>query len=269
MLNRRQGLVIVVTILLLTALVAVLTRPPAIDENLKAAAGFIVRQYNTVLRLCREAPYAAPNVFWLMSDNSLAQYALRTYDPEMSTAILDELMRRGYASDGHWDAVLGKPIPVPNKVMMTLTIEESEDYVIKVDVRNEARYFVDWASYADRLLLHALSLMWQGDIEHARVYFGYAKELWTGTGVRDPPESWTTQYGVFETYKLALLLLVSHVLQEPLPFQQALEDILWRMQREDGGIVTHYHGDTLEPWAEADANTETTAITIIAYTYKR
>ncbi len=256
-------------ILLLISLVGYLNQPSDIERKLKAAASFLVSQYNSTLRLCREAPHAAPNVLWLMSDNLLAEYALRTYYPQTSTAIHDELMRRGYASDGHWDAVLGKPIPVPNKVMMTLIIEESKNYVIKVDVRDESKYFVDWASYADRLLLHALSLAWQGDIEHARVYFGYATELWTGTGVQDPPESWTTQYGVFETYKLALLLLVSNVLQEPLPFQQVLEDILWQMQREDGGIVTHYHGDTLEPWAEADANTETTAITIIAYSYKR
>jgi len=117
--------------------------------------------------------------------------------------------------------------------------------------------------------LHSLSLVWKGDVEQANQYFSYAKELWTGKGVKDPPEGWTAEKGLYETYKLSMLLLVSKVLEEPLPFQRQLEEILWSLQRDDGGIITHYNMTTLEPWKEADANTETTAITIIAYTYKK
>lgn len=240
------------------------------EENVKRAVDFLVyTQYNPDLRLCREAPNAAPNVYWLLSDNLLAQFALKNDYPQISKAIHSELKRRGYAEDEHWDALLGKPIPVPNKQMMTLTIEQTENYVIKADVRNEAEYFVDWAQYADRLLLHSLSLVWKGDVEQAKRYFSYAKELWTGKGVKDPPKAWTTQKGLYETYKMPMLLLVSKVLDEPLPFQHELEQILWSLQRDDGGIFTHYNMTTLEPWEEADANTETTAITVIAYTYKK
>ena len=240
------------------------------EENVKRAVDFLVdTQYNPNLRLCREAPNAAPNVYWLLSDNLLAQYALKDYCPEISKAIHSELKRRGYAEDEHWDALLGKPIPVPNKQMKTLTMEQTESYTIKADVRNEAEYLVDWAQYADRLLLHSLSLV-SKDFEQAKLYFSFAKELWTGKGVMDPPQAWTTQAGLYETYKLPMLLLVSKVLEEPLPFQRELEEILWSLQRDDdGGIITHYKIETLEPWEEADANTETTAITIIAYTYKK
>mgnify|MGYP001031568604 CR=1 FL=1 len=237
------------------------------EENVKRAVDFLVyAQYNPDLRLCREAPNAAPNVYWLLSDNLLAQYALKDYYPEISKAIHSELKRRGHAEDEHWDALLGKPIPVPNKKMMTLTIEQTENYTIKAHVRNEAEHLVDWAQYADRLLLHSLSLVWKGDIEQAELYFSYAKELWTGKGVMDAPQA---QAGLYDTYKLSMLLLVSKVLEEPLPFQRELEQILWSLQRDDGGIFTHYKIETLEPGEEADANTETTAVTIIAYTYKK
>ena len=240
------------------------------EENVKRAVDFLIHtQYNSDLRLCREAPKAAPNVYWLLSDNLLAQYALKDYYPEISKAIHSELKRRGYAEDQHYDALLGKPIPVPNKKMMTLTIEQTENYTIKANVRNEAEYFADWAQYADRLLLHSLSLVWKKEVEQAKQYFSHAKELWTGKGMKDPPKGWTTQKGLYETYKLPMLLLVSKVLEEPLPFQRQLEEILWSLQRDDGGIITHYNMTTLEPWEEADANTETTAITIIAYTYKK
>ena len=74
--------------------------------------------------------------------------------------------------------------------------------------------------------------------------------------------------GLYETYKLPMLLLASKVLDEPLPFQDGLEQILWSLQRDDGGIFTHYNMTTLEPWEKADANTETTSITIIAYLYE-
>jgi hypothetical protein len=237
------------------------------EENVMRGVDFLISQYNPGLRLCREAPKVAPNTYWLLSDNLLAQYALKDYYPNVSSAIMDELKRRGYAEDGHYDALIGKPIPVPNKKMMTLIIEETENYTIKADVRNEAEYFIDWAQYADRLLLHALSLVWKGDTEQANKYFNYAKKLWDGKGLKDPPQAWSTQAGLYETYKLPMLLLVSKVLNEPLPFRQELEQVLWSLQREDGGIITHYNMTTLEP--VGDANTETTAITVIAYTYKK
>jgi len=268
--KRLSASVLVLAIVILGSLAAyIITQPRPTNIKLKRAADFLLSQYNLDLRLCREAPKAAPNAYWLLSDNLLAQYALRDYYPEISEEIHNELKRRGYAEDEHWDALLGKPIPVPNKKMMTLVIEETESYLVKADVRNEAEYFVDWAEYADRLLLHSLSLVWKGDVEQAKLYFSYAKDLWTGKGVRDPPQSWTTEAGLYETYKLVLLLFVSKVLEEPLPFQHELEQILWSLQRDDGGIITHYRIDTLEPWDEADANTETTAVTIIAYTQQK
>ena len=242
------------------------SQPPGYEERLKKAADFLKNvQFNAALNLCREAPIVAPNTYWLLSDNLLAQYALRDYYPEVSNAIMEELKRRGYCEDRYYSVLLGKPIPMPNKVMIPLVIEDrTPDYIIKADLRDESKYLVDWTRYADRLLFHSLSLAWKGDTEQAKEYFQYARELWTGEGLKDPS---TVQSGLYETYKLSMLLLASKVLEAPLPFQEQLEQRIWSQQRDDGGIITHYNMTTLNP--VGDANTETTSITIIAYLYEK
>ncbi len=91
--------------------------------------------------------------------------------------------------------------------------------------------------------------------------------MWDGKGLSDIAieEAPSNLRGLYETYKLALLLYASRIFDQPLPFQTELENTLWSMQREsDGGIITHYN-NSITP--KGDANTETTSLILIAYLY--
>ena len=81
--------------------------------------------------------------------------------------------------------------------------------------------------------------------------------MWDGKGIRD--KAFSDEY---QTYKLALLLYASKILTIPLQQEEEMENLMWAMQRSDGGLWTGYDVG-FKPSSE-DANTETTALVILA-----
>jgi hypothetical protein len=133
------------------------------------------------------------------------------------------------------------------------------------DMANGTAVMEDWRRYADLLLYAALSSHWQGKEREALELFNIAKNMWDGVGIHDSAAEAESRYA---TYKLALLLYTSRVLGQKLPFEEELIATILRMQDEEtGGIITDYRPNG-QPAENADANTETTAITIIALTYR-
>jgi hypothetical protein len=131
---------------------------------------------------------------------------------------------------------------------------------VRVEMR-DGGLMDDWIDYADLLLYGALAKHNEGDDRAAIHYFTKSKDMWNDVELYDKP---TRQDGYYTTHKLALLLYVSKVLDQPIPFKDRLEKVLWMFQREDGGVRSHYLGNLT---STREANTETACLVILAYNY--
>jgi hypothetical protein len=238
------------------------------DERVRRAADYLLSQYNPSLGLVAEAPTVAPNTYWLVSDNLLAQRALAFYDPAISGNISGSLQKytlafkvptnvEGLPISYKHEALIGEWVPLPFRMCVQLTLVETPAYVIKTDVANES-VMLDWRSYGDLLLYASLSAHDAGDDEMAKEYFNEAVAMWDGMGIRDKHTNIT---GLYATYKLALLYHVANQLSKTLLFEEALLDRLWRQQNVSGGFITDYR---LNGTPDGDTNIETTAIVLIA-----
>jgi parallel beta-helix repeat protein len=247
--------------------------------RIEKAVDFLINsQFNQNLNLCRAAPEAAPNQYWLVSDNLWAFRALKMANESgLSNAIeagrvaslieakLKEKVNihnlptdpNGFPISFMHEALIGDSIPTPNRTCNQIPLQ-SNDYTLGTEICN-GTIMSDWQEYADRLLYMALSFHWQANDTAANYYFELAKAMWDGIGINDTA---TKTDGFYTTYKLALLLYVSKVLGRKLPFEYGLVMRIWSLQREtDGGIITNYFANGA---SYGDANTETTSIVIIA-----
>lgn len=242
------------------SLIQVQAYPPPIPA-LKRLETFLLSQIGEDLGLARESPDASiqPN-YWLISDNLLAHLALQAYHAEQADLIKRSLDRFCYLRNGLHEALLGERLSLPLRTPRSVTVANGSIYTIKTEVR-DGKLMDDWTDYADLLSYVAISEENSGRHEMAIYYFFRARDLWNGLGLFDKP---TRQDGFYSTYKLALLLYVSKLLGEPLPYTRTLEEILWKFQREDGGIRSHYLGNLT---SNREANTETASIVLIAYNF--
>ena len=255
------------------------------SENLDKAVAYLRNvAYNPDLRLCREAPRVAPNVYWVASDNLFAYKALEPYDREVASKIRSELIgiAKGYnlptSKEGlplslRYDVVVTDDavleMPPRNVTHKTLY---NDSYVLRYDIANGTGRFEDWREYADLLLLVALANRNTGDYANALVNFALAASKWDGIGLRD--QGYNLPYGegqaqgnthAYATYKLGLLLYVSGKLGVPLPFEHDVVNRIWLMQNQtSGGIFTHITPDSGH--GDSDTNTETTALVVLGMT---
>jgi hypothetical protein len=244
----------------------------------KAVDFLISSQFDSQLNLCREAPMAAPNHYWLVSDNLWAFKALKmANESRLANAVeagrvanlieaklkektntynLPADPNRFPISFMH-EAVIGDSIPTPNRTCNQIILQ-SNDCTVGTEIYN-GTIMQDWQKYADRLLFMALSFHWQENDTAANDYFELAEAMWDGMGINDTA---TNANGSYASYKLALLLYASKVLGIRLAFEFELVMRIWSLQREtDGGIMTNYFANGT---SSSDANTETTSIVIIA-----
>lgn len=255
-----------------------------LNERLKHAVDFLLIQYTPFLNFCCESPVYFPNRYWLVSDNLWAYAALENYYPNISHTIkirLHELAetynlprnKDGLPISYKHEAVIGDTVPIPFNVsilytLKNYTLEELSPHPflsLGTEIANSTTAIEDWENYTDLLLYASLSRYWEGNETGATALFNEAKEMWDGKGLNDTV---TKANKTYSTYKLALLLYASRVLNQPFPFKSELESTLWSMQREsDGGIITDYNYTDNSIIQIGDANTETTSLTIIAYTY--
>jgi hypothetical protein len=160
------------------------------------------------------------------------------------------------------EAVIGDTVPTPFNVTVQYTLY-SDKYTLKTEIANGTAIMEDWQEYADLLLYVALSKHWEGKDDEATALFNKAKDMWDGVGINDKAAK---ADGYYATYKLGLLLYTSKVLGIKLDFETELIATIWNMQDQTtGGIITDYYPNG-EPVEYANANTETTSITIIALT---
>ena len=252
------------------------------DQNLERAVSYLrTTAYNPDLRMCREAPTVAPNVYWVASDNLLAYKALEPYDSELASTIKTRLIEiaRTYnlptSSEGlplslRYDVIMrdNEKLQIPPKNVTHITLYNGS-YLLRYDIANGTGQPEDWREYADLLLLVALSNHNQGEHANAVGNFTLATKMWDGLGLRD--KAYDLPYGegqasgsdhAYATYKLGLLLYVSAKLAIDLSFRNDVVNKIWSMQNQtSGGIYTHILPDGSR--GVSDTNTETTAFIIL------
>jgi HEPN domain-containing protein len=235
------------------------------EEKISALENFLLTQFDSDVGLVRESPDVSINrTYWLLSDNLFASHVLKQNHPEVAAKINQTLIRYGRFHDGLHEVVFGEVIHLPPYAPQTVTIDSSDDWKVKIEVRDavSGKLMDDWIDYADILLYAALNEYNRGDYDSALFYFTRAKEMWNGAGLYDKP---TRQDGYYTTHKLALLLHVANILNQTLPFREELESRIWMFQRRDGGIRSHYLGNMT---SDREANSETTALVLSLYQFE-
>lgn len=243
------------------------------EVNLAKAALFLnSTQFDSAVGLCREAPNAHNNTFWLVSDNLLAYHALKYYYPETAGAVYATMLGYGYFRSYKHEVVFGTTIPyIPFKTSNTYVVAQIGRKLIETEVCNGSS-MDDYKEYVDLCIFAALHFYWSGNIPQAIDHFNIAKNMWNGTlhGIYDKASKDAENKGevlIFSTYKLSLLLYCSRILGQPLEDRNSIEETLWLMQDEEyGGLHTDY--DISLNYTGSDMNTETTSIAILAYEYE-
>ncbi len=247
--------------------------------RIEKAVDFLINsQFNQNLNLCREAPVYAPNTYWLVSDNLWAWKALKMANAsgisnaveagavaeKIRTKLISLANNYGLPKDADGlpisnahEVVLGNTVLPPYRSETNCTLYRN-DYILNTTVRN-GTIISNWSQYADFLVYAALSYHQQNNGSIANDYFELAKTMWDEKGINDTATKDVQRYA---TYKLALLLYASKILEKELVFESELINRIWSLQNEtNGGIVTDYFADGT---SYGDANTETTSIVIIA-----
>jgi len=222
----------------------------------KAVVFLRATQFDQEIGLCREKPMSS--TYWLLSDNYVAYHALKDLDMRTANVILSKLDHYGYFSNGKHEAIVGFVTPVPPYATRVIEVDRIGDKRIIVEVVDREHRFLDWDQYADLVCYVGFSAVNRSDVELIDACIERLNVMWDGDGFSDKAFNGRQH----ETYKLALaLLLCKRSMRKPDWYDKALE-ILLKMQRGDGGVVTHYEHGTLR--RVGNANTETTSMFIIA-----
>lgn len=226
---------------------------PAIQRGL----AFLAARFNSTLGLLNESPRVAPQKYWLTNDNALAAFALsRLGQAELNATLRASLQRYGHNANGLIEVVWGLPVTSPPFTARRVMLSKAGNAEIWQEFHTGGERFDDWTGYADLGFLMALNARLQGRSAEANAIFSNALTQFDGAGFRDKAFD-----GKYTTYKLALALYAGVMTGSPLPAGGRMLTALQAMQAFDGGFTTHYH--SLDA-PEGDANTETTALALLA-----
>jgi hypothetical protein len=257
-----RSLIWALALLLAAACVADPTDPAA-EAAVRRAVTYLANELDASLGLLREAPQAAPDKHWLLTDNQLAVWALEAAGEEQLAARIEAGIAAhapgGLPQHGLIEVQRGDPIVWPPRTHVETEVTPG----VWIETRTDGSVMEDWAQYADLALYGAMDAANRGDYGTARRRYSDALGMFDGACFRDKA---VPADGNCTTYKLALALLAAErVGVRP---DADMRAILLKAQAETGGFHTHYiPGD--EPTPAGDTNVETTAYAILALTGSR
>ena len=238
----------------------------SLDQNLDQAANHLVANYNSKLGLIPETP--GSQVYWLYSDNYLADLALAQYVgnqtmPHTAANISQSIERYLPVPDLESQyAVLGSNRACSFPTPQNSTLHTSGVATIKT-VLNNGDGLLNDMDYADIAFLDAICQANHGNATAFMTAYDTGAKMFNGTGLvdkafTDPTSNSSHQY---QTYKLALYVYASVRLDQPINVT-ALSILLKMEDPVSGGFYTGYyagylHGTTL-------TNTETTSLALLA-----
>lgn len=230
---------------------------------------YLVSVYNATLKLLPET--ADNNVYWITSDNLLAYFALQNYNFDISNSIKNTIMAyastyelpkdsNGLPIDYKHEVVIGDILTQQFGASNTYTLLNGSGYIVKAEVDNGSA-MLDWQNYSDLVAYKGLSYYNQRDIQGATNEYNLMMQMWDGHGFKD--HAYNTTNGLYDTYKIALALLLAKDCQiQP---DEEMYNIISSMQDSNGGIHTQYTFDN-SLTVVGSVNTETTALVAIANT---
>ena len=133
-------------------------------------------------------------VYWLVSDNLLAYYALRNDDPTISNEIASTLKNyatsynlphdsNGFPTSFKHEAIIGDVLSEEFKNSTIIPIENSSNYTIVTEVDNNTS--TNESGYADLLALRGLSFCNSNQPSEATLRYDEMMKMWDGYGFVD------------------------------------------------------------------------------------
>jgi hypothetical protein len=250
-----------------------------ISSSLGEAVDYLIQGVNPNTGMIPETPTST--TYWLYSDNFLASLALEqsamnhSFDLQKfalsnsSASTFGELIARSVSEN----LALFKINNIENQYLVLNASEPclfnaSQDYTLgtldgatfKVTINNGTGLLSE-KQYADIAFLNAICLHRQGNPAGALAAYNVGKEMFHGKGLEDTVyEQSCQQTCQYQTFKLALYIYASELLNQPFP-ELALS-ILLSMQDSAGGFYTGYGANLSHEGTST--NTETTSLAVLA-----
>jgi hypothetical protein len=202
-------------------------------------------------------------------------------EPKNEVFIFENNTRIGTGDYINWTQVIGFNFTAPTNAVVpdllfrsingtgTLYADDFEvreiisagTYIVRNDVKHVQ--IPDWQDYADLLLFGVLDRYNRNDSSWMSLWEN-ATKMFNGTGFIDKAFNAT---GKFDTYKLALFIITATTINQTqdiiFPQNYTKIEIFGKLQKPNGGVVTHYLQD-FSPDPNATENIETTCLAIYA-----
>ena len=234
-----------------------------------AAASYLKSHFNETVGLIYESEdkgiqntsgtnYSHDQIYYIYSDNLLAEWALKPYEPQISNEIYNRIQSYNIPPSNFFEVLFGNAISTNMSTADTLVIKQNPDSIILAEFHNSSSP-LQWDQYGDTLIYQSLNSYLRGNRTEADDYFYEAYNMWGGKGINDHATQTDSTYA---NYKLALILYASKVLNLTIGNYTQIEEKLWSMQQPNGGITSlaDLNGNPI-----GSANAETTAMALLPY----
>lgn len=241
----------------------------AASSRLYLAVGYLRGHFSEAVGLIYESDdrgsqtisglnYSHSQIYYVYSDNFLAEWALRPYEQQISSRINQTIQACGVPPSGFFEVLFGKTIPQNISVGAQSIVNQYPDRVIMAELHNTS-ISLRWEEYGDTLIYQSLNSYIRGNRTGAGCYFDRAYRMWDGKGINDTA---ARSDGRYANYKLALVLYASEILGLTIGNYTQIETKLWSMQQPGGGITSlaDRNGNPI-----GTANAETTSIALLPY----
>jgi hypothetical protein len=229
-----------------------------LTDHYNPTVGLLFESEDTGIKNFGERNYSHNQIYWVYSDNLIATWALKPFNPQLSEMINQTIQSYNISKSHFFEVLFGKPIPMNVSTAVYQIIEQHQDWIIMAEFHNSSTPLL-WKNYSDTLIYQSLNLYIRGNRTGAEHYFYQAYEMWDGKGINDNA---TKTDGKYANFKLALILYTSKILDVNIENYTQIEDQLWSMQQDNGGITSLAD---LNGYPIGSANTETTAMTLLLY----
>ena len=163
--------------------------------------GLIYESEDAGVRVVNQREYRCNQVYWVYSDNLLAAWALKPYDPVMTERINQTISSYNLPSSNLYEVLFGETIPRNISIPVQVVVEQHPDWVVMAEFHNSTKQ-LQWWRYADTLIYQSINEYLRGNRSGAEQYFYKAYEMWDGKGLYDLA---TQTDGKYANYKLALI----------------------------------------------------------------
>lgn len=248
--------------------------------NIDKALDFLRAQFVEETSLLRASTVGEDSkTCYIASDNLLAAMIFRIYEDPLFYKIQKALDKYGGGADDLHEVLLGI-------ITSDLFYERYNEFVdsifgrfgnrvtpgkIVYELPNKSKPLTSWDAFADLIVYKSLKYFYSNNLDKAVENFEKLMKLWDGNGFRD---SSYILNNLYETYKLALAVYLYELLSSKLKNFKNYEPAIFKMRKIidslqdlNGGMATNYKYDASSKKyiPMGDVNTETTCITLLAY----